>query len=79
MEKESEKGKNPYPDRKKGTFIVKVDYCQNESWQGRVTWAEKNRTLHFRSALELMRIMDDALNKENTNREEKGESGEVTA
>ena len=79
MGRDVDKSKNPYGDRKKGTFIVKVDYCQNESWQGRVIWADENKTQHFRSALELMRIMDDALNKEKTNREEQGESREGTA
>jgi hypothetical protein len=79
MGRVSAKDKNPYGDRKKGTFIVKVDFCQNESWQGRVIWADENKTQHFRSALELVRIMDDALNKQNTNREELGESGVGTA
>ena len=42
---------------KKGTFIVKVEYCQNESWQGQVIWAEENRSVRFRSALELMKLI----------------------
>ena len=36
------------------TFVVKVDYCQNGTWQGKVTWADENRSKHFRSALELI-------------------------
>ena len=46
---------------KKGTFIVKVEYCQNETWQGQVIWAEENRSVRFRSALELMKLMDEAM------------------
>lgn len=46
---------------KHGTFIVKVDRCQNESWQGRVVWADEDRVEHFRSALELIRLIDKAL------------------
>lgn len=53
-------GKTPYNSRKKGTFIIKVDYCENETWQGRVTWAEENKTEHFRSALELLKLIDGA-------------------
>ena len=48
--------------KNKGTFIIKVDNCQNGTWQGRVVWAEENRTEHFRSALELFRLMDNAMN-----------------
>ena len=47
--------------RKKGTFIVKVDYCQNSTWQGKVVWAEENRTERFRSMLELIKLMDEAM------------------
>ncbi|MCR5669491.1 MAG: hypothetical protein K6G10_00650 [Butyrivibrio sp.] len=46
----------------KGTFIVKVEYCQHGSWQGKVVWAEENRSIRFRSALELIKIMDSAMN-----------------
>lgn len=45
----------------KGTFIVKVDRCDNETWQGRVIWADENKTEYFRSTLELMQMMDGAI------------------
>ena len=45
------------------TFVVKIDHCQNNSWQGRVIWADEDKTEHFRSALELLRLMDTALYK----------------
>ncbi len=48
-------------DRKKGTFIVKVDYCDNGTWQGEVTWAEENKRERFRSMLELIKLMDEAM------------------
>ena len=47
--------------RRKGTFIVKVEYCQNGTWQGKVVWAEENRTERFRSMLELIKLMDEAM------------------
>ncbi len=58
-----ENSKYNYPNRNKGTFIVKVDYCQRNTWQGRVIWAEENKILRFRSALELIRLMDEALSE----------------
>lgn len=48
-----------------GTFLVHVIYRQHATWQGKVTWVEKNKTQHFRSALELLKLIDSALN-ENT-------------
>ena len=27
-----------------GTFVVRVQHRENSSWQGRITWMEKNRT-----------------------------------
>ncbi len=47
---------------KEGTFIVQVKYRQNATWQGQVVWAEQNKKVYFRSALELLRLMDNALN-----------------
>ncbi|ADL34816.1 hypothetical protein bpr_I2083 [Butyrivibrio proteoclasticus B316] len=63
MNKENSKYNYPNPERNKGTFIVKVDYCQRNTWQGRVIWAEENKILRFRSALELIRLMDEALSE----------------
>ena len=44
----------------KATFIVQVQYRQNATWQGQVTWSERNVTKHFRSALELIKLIDSA-------------------
>lgn len=48
--------------RHKGTFIVKLDDCQHGTWQGKVVWAEENVTEHFRSSLELIKLIDEAVN-----------------
>ena len=47
--------------RKKNTFIVKIEYCQHETWQGQVIWAEEDKSQRFRSALELIKLMDEAM------------------
>ena len=58
---------------KKGTFIVKIDNCQNDTWQGRVVWADENKTEHFRSALELFKLIDNAMiNNELGNKKDSG-------
>ena len=38
-----------------------VRYRQNATWQGDVIWAEKNERQSFRSALELLKLIDSAL------------------
>lgn len=48
----------------RGTFIIRVQYRQHSSWQGVVTWSEKHKTVPFRSALELMKMIDEALGSE---------------
>lgn len=45
----------------KGTFIIRVEQRQHSSWQGRVTWVEEGKTENFRSALELLKMIDGAL------------------
>lgn len=45
----------------KGTFIVKILNTQNSTWQGTVTWVEQRRTQNFRSALELLKLIDGAV------------------
>lgn len=44
-----------------GTFIVKIMNTQNSTWQGSVTWVEEQRTQNFRSALELLKLIDGAM------------------
>ena len=46
---------------RKATFEVSVKYQQNSTWQGQILWAEKNMKQSFRSVLEMLRLMDEAL------------------
>ena len=50
-------------EKNKSTFIVKIDHQQNATWQGQVVWAEEERVERFRSALELIRLMDEAMER----------------
>ena len=43
------------------TFKVKVLFRQSASWQGTLSWVEGRQESSFRSALELIRLMDSAL------------------
>ncbi len=46
------------------TFIVKIVNQQNETWQGSVTWMEEQKVQNFRSALELLKLINGALEED---------------
>jgi len=46
---------------KLATFKIRVLFRHNASWQGSVAWMETGREENFRSALELLLLMDSAL------------------
>ncbi len=43
------------------TFIIEVHETENATWQGEIIWANEKRRQYFRSALELLRLMDSVL------------------
>lgn len=47
-----------------GNFIVQIRNTQNSSWQGMVTWTDSRKTQPFRSALELIKLIDSALKED---------------
>jgi len=57
LDNQRESGKN------KGTFEISVRYMQNSTWQGQILWVEENRKQNFRSALEMLKLMDEALSE----------------
>ena len=50
----------------RSSFIVNVTHRQNATWQGTVTWVDENRTQSFRSALELMFLIDSAVSDDSS-------------
>jgi len=48
------------------TFVVSILYTRHSSWQGSVVWFSKDgkKTRCFRSVLELIRLMDEAVGME---------------
>lgn len=55
------------------TFIIKVMDQQNATWQGSVTWVDEQREQYFRSTLELLKLIDGALEKRNDDEENSDE------
>jgi len=49
---------------KTATFGIRIIFRQNSSWQGSVSWLEGRQEQSFRSVLELLFLMDTAINCE---------------
>lgn len=43
------------------TFVVEIQYCQSATWQGTITWIESKKVQKFRSELELLWLIEEAL------------------
>jgi len=44
-----------------GTFLIKVRFQHNATWQGEIHWIEKDMKQNFRSAMEMIKLADEAL------------------
>lgn len=50
--------------KKEKTFVVQIKDTQSGTWQGTVLWVEEEKKEVFRSALELIKLMDSAVESE---------------
>ncbi|MGI6028443.1 MAG: hypothetical protein ACOX81_03410 [Candidatus Heteroscillospira sp.] len=48
-------------DRGERAFLVRITDTQNATWQGTVTWIDDQEVRPFRSALELLKLIDSTL------------------
>lgn len=42
-------------------FLVSIYHQENHSWQGCIQWIDTGKKIHFRSELELMNLMHQAV------------------
>lgn len=50
--------------QKNNSFLVTILGHQNNSWQGIITWVEKNEKQEFRSAIELINLISSVVDNE---------------
>jgi hypothetical protein len=43
------------------SFIVDIKCTQNHTWQGNLTWVDRKKKQSFRSTLELIKLIDSAM------------------
>ena len=60
-------------DNNNHTFIVKILNKKNSTWQGTINWVEGEKAQCFRSALEMLKLIDGALEDEKEAEEESHE------
>ena len=46
------------------SFVVEIKSQENHTRQGTITWVEGKKKVNFRSALEMIRLMDSTLSGE---------------
>ncbi|MDD3218023.1 MAG: hypothetical protein PHC41_03725 [Lachnospiraceae bacterium] len=59
--------RNKKNDSDSQVFVIDIHSTENYSWQGTLEWVDGQKGEAFRSALELIRLMDSALNKGDNN------------
>mgnify|MGYP000121549684 CR=1 FL=1 len=45
------------------TFLIRIYFKQHANWQGTIQWLETNKTVPFRSVLELISLLNEAVDK----------------
>lgn len=51
-------------ENNKGTFLISIEDRQNATWQGSVTWVDQKKRQYFRSALEMLKLIESALEEQ---------------
>ena len=51
---------NPTAQPNGTTFLIRVQFRQNATWQGRIEWLEGKKTRPFRSVLEMSQLIQEA-------------------
>ena len=54
----------------KTTFTIQIQFQQHSSWQGTIAWAEGEKSQKFRSELELLKLMMEAVASDKDEAEE---------
>ena len=45
----------------KATFTIQIQFQQHSTWQGTIAWAEGEKSQKFRSELEMLKLMMEAV------------------
>ncbi|MGE5423698.1 MAG: hypothetical protein ACM3QW_10570 [Ignavibacteriales bacterium] len=48
-------------DKDNARFLIQILYQHNSTWQGRIVWLNAKKTVPFRSFLEMIHLVKEAL------------------
>lgn len=48
---------------KKKTFTIQITHTQNATWQGTIRYVEGSQVINFRSALEMIKLIDSVVSE----------------
>ena len=54
--------------KKEETFVIRIHDCQNATWQGSILWAERQERKCFRSTLEMISLIEEAVELDRENK-----------
>ncbi|HJC09929.1 MAG TPA: hypothetical protein H9935_03825 [Candidatus Blautia merdigallinarum] len=54
--------------KKEETFVIRIHDCQNSTWQGSILWAERQERKCFRSTLEMISLIEEAVQLDRENK-----------
>ena len=54
-------------NNKEETFLILIYNCQNNTWQGSILWAETQKKQCFRSTLEMISLIEEAVQSDREN------------
>lgn len=46
------------------TFLIRIYFKQHANWQGTIQWLEEDKTVPFRSVLELISLLNEAVDRD---------------
>jgi alpha-D-ribose 1-methylphosphonate 5-triphosphate synthase subunit PhnI len=49
-------------------FLISIHYQENYSWQGTIQWLDTGQKIHFRSELEMLKLIQSAMDKKDKNK-----------
>lgn len=64
MENADALGEYPVNQISSSTFLVKVMYTQHTSTQGTIQWVDREKSISFRSFMELIHLLEEAISSQ---------------
>ena len=72
-----EKEETTMSSNAEATFVLHVKFRQNATWQGTIEWVDEKKSQNFRSSLEMIKLIDEALEMKSAQEQVSWESADA--